>query len=94
MQAVRRSPKVEEVDPFKDVPSGSVKDIEEWVGEDSEKAQLALDAEAERDKPRTSLFARLEGLLAGPDPYPVESESESESEEVAHDDSSDASSIY
>lgn len=45
-----------------DVPDGTVPEIMTWVGEDSERAQKALDKEQEDEKPRKGLVAQLEGL--------------------------------
>lgn len=42
---------------------GSAEDIKAWVGEDPERAQTALDAEEQRDKPRSTLTAHLKKLL-------------------------------
>lgn len=48
------------------VPDGPAADVLGWVGEDTERAGRALAAERERAKPRTSLVAPLEKLLAPP----------------------------
>lgn len=45
------------------VPGGSVADVMDWVGDDVERAQAALDVEQAKDKPRSTLVAQLEGLL-------------------------------
>lgn len=42
----------------------AVKDILAEVGDDKDKAQAALDAENASEKPRTSLVAKLEAVLA------------------------------
>lgn len=47
------------------VPSGSVADVLEWVGDDLERAQQALDAEQERDTPRRTLVEPLTEMLDG-----------------------------
>lgn len=47
-----------------DVPEGTVKEVLNWVGDDKEKAQKALDAENATGEPRKSLVAELEEKLA------------------------------
>lgn len=47
------------------VPAGPVDAVLDWVGEDRERAQRALDAEQAAPKPRTGLTGQLEKLLAG-----------------------------
>lgn len=47
-----------------DVPSGTVPEVLSWVGDDKERAQKALDAENENDKPRKSLVSELEGIIS------------------------------
>lgn len=42
------------------VPDGTVTDVLAWVGDDSARAQRALDAERARDLPRTTLVTELE----------------------------------
>ena len=44
-------------------PTGTVSEILDWVGEDKERAQRALDAEKENKKPRSSLVKDLEGIV-------------------------------
>lgn len=44
------------------VPEGSVKKILEWVGNDKQKAQAALDAEADGDN-RSTLISKLKETL-------------------------------
>ncbi len=46
-----------------DVPSGTVPEILSWVGEDKDRAQKALDAEKDDDKPRKGLVKSLEEIL-------------------------------
>ncbi len=46
------------------VPEGTVDEILDWVGDDSEKAQKALDAENEKSNPRKTLVSALEDALA------------------------------
>jgi hypothetical protein len=48
------------------VPDGTVAEVLGWVGDDRDRAQLALDAEGERSgPPRRTLVAQLETLAAG-----------------------------
>ncbi|MEV0608122.1 hypothetical protein AB0I61_17325 [Polymorphospora rubra] len=49
-----------------EVPTGSIADVLEWVGDDPDRAQRALDAE-QAGKARTSLMPELERLAAGGD---------------------------
>lgn len=44
------------------VPEGSAKQVLAWVGDDPERAALALEAEHAREKPRSVLTADLEKL--------------------------------
>lgn len=46
------------------VPDGSIATVIDWVQGDAGLAELALAAENRRDKPRTTLVAQLEELLA------------------------------
>ena len=50
------------VDPAAEVPSGSVKDVIDWIGEDHERAQLALAAE-DAEKPRKGVVNYVNELL-------------------------------
>lgn len=45
-----------------EVPTGGAKEILAWVGDDPHKARQALDAEQEREKPRSTLVATLTKL--------------------------------
>jgi hypothetical protein len=45
------------------VPTGTINEIKAWVGDDQEKAQAALDAENEKENPRSTLVDWLEGVL-------------------------------
>lgn len=47
-----------------DVPKGTVKEVEAWVGDDKERAQAVLVAENESGEPRKSLVKAMEDLLA------------------------------
>lgn len=44
------------------VPSGTSGEVLAWVGGDQDRARQALDTEQQRDKPRSSLVAKLEKL--------------------------------
>jgi hypothetical protein len=46
-------------------PSGTIPEIKDWVGDDTERAQRALDAENANEKPRKSLVGYLEDKLNG-----------------------------
>lgn len=46
------------------VPAGSMEKVLAWVGDDAERARVAIEAEQGRDKPRTSLLAELERVAA------------------------------
>lgn len=49
------------------VPKGSSKEVLAWVGDDPERALLALEAEQAEDKPRKGLVSDLEDLVQGPE---------------------------
>lgn len=42
---------------------GTIPAVLEWVGDDKEKAAQAREAESARDKPRSTLIARLDEIL-------------------------------
>lgn len=42
-----------------DVPDGTVKEVLDWVGDDSARARAALEAEQAKDSPRSSLVGQL-----------------------------------
>lgn len=44
-------------------PTGTSREILAWVGDDKERAQLALDAELAADRPRKGLVDDLEKLV-------------------------------
>jgi len=44
------------------VPDGTAEDVLAWVGDDTERALAAIEAEEAREKPRKTLLAKLEGL--------------------------------
>lgn len=46
-----------------EVPSGSAKEVLDWVGDDEARAQEALDAEQAKDHPRKGLTSDLQDLL-------------------------------
>lgn len=46
-----------------DVPSGTVPEVMTWVGDDPVRAQKALDAEVENDKPRKGLVEQLSEMI-------------------------------
>jgi len=46
-----------------DVPSGTVEEILDWVGNDVDKAMRASDAEQERSKPRVTLLSALTDII-------------------------------
>lgn len=50
------------LDPASEVPEGTINEVMEWVGEDQDRAQTALDAEL-TDKGRKTLIDRLEEVL-------------------------------
>jgi hypothetical protein len=57
-----------------DVPQGTVPEVLSWVGDDKDRAQKALDAENENDKPRKSLVSELEEVLSEEDEDSTDSE--------------------
>lgn len=46
-----------------EVPDGTRDDVLAWVGDDSDRAVAALEAEELRDQPRTTLVAALEKVI-------------------------------
>jgi hypothetical protein len=46
-----------------EVPDGTVAEVLEWVGDDSDRAVAALEAEEAADQPRTTLVAALEKVV-------------------------------
>lgn len=46
-----------------DVPSGTIKKVLAWVGDDKDRAQAALDAENADESPRKSLVEKLEEMI-------------------------------
>lgn len=46
-------------------PDGTVDDVLDWVGDDVDRARLALAAEGERSHARSTLIAPLEALIEG-----------------------------
>lgn len=53
------------------VPDGTADQVLTWVGEDAEKAKLALAAEQAKAKPRSTLVAALDKLATPPAPQPA-----------------------
>lgn len=51
------------LDPVPGVPGGTIPDVLDWVGADPSRAQAALDAEEQRDRPRTSLLDTLQKIV-------------------------------
>jgi len=49
------------------VPEGTTAEILQWVGDDKEKAQAALDKENAEERPRKGLTGELEELLTEPE---------------------------
>ena len=49
------------------VPDGTTAEILQWVGDDKEKAQAALDKENADEKPRKGLTGELEEILTEPE---------------------------
>lgn len=54
-----------EPDYTEEVPDGNISEINEWVGDDKDRAQLALDAENKEDNPRKTLVKHLEDIING-----------------------------
>lgn len=48
-----------------EVPEGNISEITDWVGDDKDRAQLALDAENGQDTPRKTLVKHLEEVING-----------------------------
>lgn len=45
-----------------DVPDGSIDEVTDWVGDDHDRAQRALEVENAKSTPRTSLVSKLEAI--------------------------------
>lgn len=63
--SISAAPQVAEKAPeevVEEVPTGSIKVVLAWVGDDAEKAQKALDAELTGDQ-RSSLISKLEEII-------------------------------
>lgn len=52
----------ETADESGDVPDGSIDEVLDWVGDDHDRAQRALDAENCKSTPRSSLITKLESI--------------------------------
>ena len=46
-----------------DVPEGTVRKVTEWVGDDKDRAQRALEEEQAKENPRKSLIEKLEEVI-------------------------------
>lgn len=78
------APEVETVDETQ-VPDGTIAEVLEWVGEDQERANVALEHEVANHKRKTLIEALDEKLTAG-DPsalVPTDEENENADEEIA-----------
>ena len=58
--------KTEDVDETK-VPEGSVDELTEWVGDDKDRAEKALEAENAKDHPRVTAIEAFESVLTEPE---------------------------
>lgn len=63
----REAPAVAPRPESNEVPVGTSAEIQEWVGDDKDRAQRALDAENEYSEPRKGLSKHLESMLAEED---------------------------
>lgn len=54
---------VAEPDPVAEVPDGTTKEVLEWVGDDKDRASLALQKEQDHDDPRKGVVEKLTKLL-------------------------------
>ena len=68
-----------------EVPAGTVPEVLSWVGEDVERAQKALDAEVETEKPRKGLVASLTEMIDAE----ADEEAEESDESGSQDDNSE-----
>lgn len=46
---------------------GTIPEVKAWIGDDLDRAQVALDREGERDTPRVTLLDYLQDMLTEPD---------------------------
>jgi hypothetical protein len=46
---------------------GTIPEVKRWVGEDTDRAQVALDREGDRENPRSTLVDYLQDMLADDD---------------------------
>ena len=53
----------EEIAVTEEVPEGTISEIKKWVGDDVDRAQVALNKENASDDPRVTLVAYLEALV-------------------------------
>lgn len=63
VELVSADPPAEQPDP-ESAPTGSVAEVLAWVGDDRERAWLALAAESERSEPRSTLVTKLNALAS------------------------------
>lgn len=64
------------------VPVGTIPEVLTWVGDDKKKAQKALDAENENEKPRKGLVEELEAKLADENDEETSDESDDSDEDA------------
>jgi hypothetical protein len=66
VEPAAEAPPVETVDPDTraDVPDGTAAEVLAWVDGDAERALLAYDVESAREKPRSTLLAKLDELVS------------------------------
>ena len=55
-----------------DVPAGTAPEVIDWIGDDPDRAQAALDAENQRDKPRSTVTDHATAVLTTPTPEPAD----------------------
>lgn len=68
------------------VPTGTTPEVLTWVGDDPERAQKALDAELENDKPRKGLVEQLaEQINKAGEEFEAVEDDESEAADEAED---------
>jgi hypothetical protein len=60
------------------VPKGTSAEVLDWVGDDKDRARLALASEEETSKPRKGLVEELNTLLDESDPVAVDAEDDTD----------------
>ena len=60
-ESVDTAPDTEVVE---EVPTGTISEVKAWVGDDKDRARLALDAENDKDDPRVTFVEYLEDMLS------------------------------